>query len=230
MIRFIVLLIILTYSSTAWPTILAKRFTTEEMVRRSDTIGIGKVTNVRYEFTDTKEIFTYTTISCDSLLKGDESVNSFDVIQRGGKTDKFTTAVYGAPSYQDGEEVILFLRTHNTIKTLKKVVAMSMGKYSVITDEQDGKKYAVNDFSELHFLGDKHNEHQDSIVKKPLTDFIEEIKQAIQEENNNPNQSLGSINKTNDSFDWIKWIQKKCVSTANNLSEKYYQIVNEQKG
>jgi len=200
------------------------------MVNRSDTIGIGKVTNVRYEFTDTKEIFTYTTISCDTIFKGDESVNTFDVIQRGGKTDKFTTAVYGAPSYQSGEEVILFLRTHNTMETLKKVVAMQLGKYSVITDEKDGKKYAVNDLSELHFLGEKHIEKHEPVVKKPLNDFIEEIKQAVQKENTTPNQSLGSINKKIDTFDWIKWIQKKCVSKANNLSEKYYNYVDKQKG
>ncbi|MCD6460927.1 hypothetical protein J7L67_09730 [bacterium] len=228
--RIIMLIILLTYSSNVWATILPKRFSTDEMVNLSDTIGLGKVTNIRYEFTDTKEIFTYTTISCDTLFKGDESVKNFDVIQRGGKTDKFTTAVYGAPSYEKGEEVILFLQTHKTIKTLKKVVAMRMGKYSIITDEQDGKQYAVTDLSDIHFLREKDHDKHGYIIKKPLNSFIEEIKQAVEKETTTMHQSLGATNKTGNTFDWIKWIQKKCVSTANNLSKKYYTTIAKQKG
>ena len=236
MYRLILLSIMFTvYSSTAWSTIIIKRFSTDEMVHRSDTIGVGKVTDIRYEYTDKKQLFTYTTVSCDTLLKGDESVTTFDVIQLGGKTDKFSRAVYGAPSYYKGEEVVLFLMTHESIKTLKKVVAMSMGKYSVITDEQDGTKYAVTDLTDLSFATEimQHERQGEDIVKKPLNDFIEEIKQAVIEENATSDQSLGStykIDDTDNKFDWIKWIQKKCVSTANNLSDKYYNYVVEKQG
>jgi hypothetical protein len=205
---------------------MLKRFSTREMASFSDTIVSGKVVDIKYATNDKKQTYTFIEIECDNVLKGKQETKRFKVVQQGGKTEHYTTAVYGAPSYAVNEEVVLFLGTSPKEETVKYVVALSQGKYSVIEDKSTGKKYAVNDLSEIHFLDPKDQNPADKSVQIPLEQFIDDIKQAVQMEDQNTKTSgTGIMNQPSDGVDWILWIRKKIVVYLNKMGYNYRNYI-----
>ncbi len=203
-------------------TLLVKQFSTQEITQRADCVAMGIVTDVNF-ITENNQVYTVTDIQCDRVFKGNVDEKSIQVIQLGGKTDRYTRAVYGAPSYAVDEEVILFMENNKYQKTLKRVIGMSMGKYSIIEDPDTGEKYAVSDQSELHFVQPVQDPFASRLVKKPLDEFIAEIQQAV-EQTSALNQSNTSTQTPDKDFDWIKYIQKLIIDFANNMADKYYTV------
>lgn len=206
-------------------TIMLKKFSTEELTSYSDTIIAGKVRDIQYVETDKKQIYTYVTVECDDIYKGNKQVRRFQVVQEGGKTKAYTTAVYGAPSYAVNEEVILFLETYPKEEDIKRVVALSQGKYTVVADPSTGQKYAVTDLSEIEFLNEADHAVTAKPIRIPLDEFIGSIKTAIQAEQA---QEEGVFSAGSDSsrrepgkFDWITWIRKKVVVYVNQMGAYY---------
>ncbi len=221
----------LFFSSPAESTIMFKKYTTGEMIDRSDTIVFGKVKDISFEQNNRNQVFTYTTIQCDDILKGNPSLNEFKVIEIGGKTAKYTTAVYGAPTYAINEEVVLFLRTNKYDKRLKRVVALNQGKYSITIDPQTGEKFAVTDLSDIGFVDKKDQESERKLHKIPFEDFMRQIKTGINEENKNTTtqdnySDTSAIDKKNiiEKFDLVLWIREKIIFYSNKAAKNYKNI------
>jgi len=208
-------------------TLMMKKLSTDEMVQRSDTIAIGTVKGIEYKTNDKNQTFTYTTIECQNTYKGNKELECFQIIQIGGKTETYTTAVYGAPSYSVSEEVIVFLQTHRTQETLKQVVGLSQGKYSIVEDKTDGKKYAVSDIRDICFL-EQHDHNHNKISRIPLETFIQDIKKSVKkdiletaERLEKPIVPLEIKKMALSHFNWIKWIKQKVVYYSNEFADDY---------
>ncbi len=208
-------------------TLMLKELSTDEMVQRSDTIVIGTVKDIEYKTNDKNQTFTYTTIESQDTYKGNKEITTFQIIQIGGKTQTYTTAVYGAPSYVVSEEVIVFLQTHRTQETLKQVIGLSQGKYSIVKDDTDEKKYAVSDMKDICFLEEDGHKHG-KMSKIPLETFIQNIKESVKKDKLDTAERLKKtlvpleIKKMGLSrFNWIKWIKQKVVYYSNEFANDY---------
>jgi|GEM_PF-1297331 len=216
------------YANPVSSTIMVKKYDTGEMIARSDTIVFGKVKDISYEENTQNQIFTYTTIECENIFKGNKSLTEFKVIEIGGKTEKYTTAVYGAPSYKINEDVLLFLRTNKYDKRLKKVVGLNQGKYSIINDTQTGEKIAVSDLSDINFVDKNDQNTQRKIHKIKFADLIKQIRSGVEEENNAKaiqNQDSESARHTTgkpaEKFDLVKWIREQIIRYCNKAAVNY---------
>ncbi|MDX9703620.1 MAG: hypothetical protein RBU23_11335 [Candidatus Auribacterota bacterium] len=210
-------------SGVCLATILTKQFSTQEITSRADCIAMGIVTDISY-ITDNDQVYTVTNIECNLIFKGDPNETSFQVIQLGGKTDKYTRGVYGAASYAVNEEVILFLEDNKYQKSLKRVIGLSMGKYSVIEDPSTGEKFAVSDQTELHFVQPVKDPFASRVIKKPLDEFIEEIQLAVEQHSGTSMNINSPDDSSNHEFDWIRYIQKLIIDFANDMADKYYEM------
>lgn len=218
---------LLLFLNNVSATLMLKELSTDEMVQRSDTIAIGTVKDIEYKTNDKNQTFTYTTIECQDTYKGNKEIKTFQIIQIGGKTATYTTAVYGAPSYAISEKVIVFLQTHREQETLKQVIGLSQGKYSIIEDETDGEKYAVSDMKDICFL-EEHGHKHGKISKIPLETFIQDIKESVKKDKLETAERLKKpvvpleIKRMGLSrFNWIKWIKQKVVYYSNEFADKY---------
>lgn len=218
--------------ATVEATIMLKRFSVDELTGFSDSIIQGTVKSVEYQRTEKKQIYTLITVSCDQTYKGGEK-RDITIIQEGGKTDTYTTAVYGAPMYDIEEEIIVFLKNLSETQPLNRVVALSQGKYSIVTDENTGEQFAVSDSRDIHFIEDTglHNHgHAENVTKIPVEELIASIKQAVAAEeaaeNTQPSDQQEDLSgmAAETSFDWIRWIRRKIIYYANQCGHYYARI------
>ena len=232
-ITSLLFLFCIVWVSNAFTTIMIKQFSVEEMTHRSDTVVLGVVKNVEYKMNDRNQLFTFVTIETTDVLKGDTENTEFEIIEIGGKTEKYTTAVYGAPTYIQSEEVLLFLRDHIEKVDLKRVVGLKLGKYSVVEDSQTGNKFAVTDLNEIHFAepptdtesDNESDTHADSHGKEgiriPLDEMITQIQAAVAEETPAQTEANMSLHKAQKEFDWMTWLKKQIVRYANKMGAVY---------
>jgi PKD repeat protein len=99
-----VLILMIGAPATATTLVLASD---ERLVDRSDLVAIGRVT--RTEVVDSaRGIWTLSEIAVEQTLKGTHR-SAITVSEPGGSTDSRLAVVFGAPQYQPGERVLVFL-------------------------------------------------------------------------------------------------------------------------
>lgn len=233
---FSLLIIVYQFSiSVVCATVMVKQFSIEEMTQRSDTVVTGIIQNVEYRMNDRNQIFTYVTVEATDVLKGSPQNTVFEVIEIGGKTDRYTTAIYGAPSYEKDEEVVLFLRDHIEKVELKRIVALKQGKYSIVEDEQTGQKFAVTDLHGIDFVEQPaqpaqptHVHSDGETIRIPLDELIHQIRTAVQEQAIQQDESYKeSLEKQQRRFDWAFWLRKKIIEYANKMGATYKRYVSD---
>src|SRR3954452_1169434 len=102
-----------------------------ELVAVSSTIVHGRVVDVRAVWVDGRRaIETFLTIDADEYYKGSAS-RTLTVRVPGGQIGRFRTIVVGAPEFQSGDEVVLFLRAY---EGRVSIVGLSQGAYRVAPD------------------------------------------------------------------------------------------------
>ncbi|RKY63297.1 MAG: hypothetical protein DRQ02_12800 [Candidatus Latescibacterota bacterium] len=133
---------------------IGKQMTLSELVQKASLIVTGKVESIRSEWNDEHSmIFSYIVISPDSLLKGSASEGKITLRLLGGTVGKITTIVLGNPWFEEGEEVLLFLRprTKKPSERFFIVVGSAQGKFHIETVR--GSKVATRDLSQTDFIG-----------------------------------------------------------------------------
>jgi hypothetical protein len=127
----------LLFSSVDATTV--QKLSEEELSSRADTILLGKCTSIRSEWNEARTmIFTYVTISPQNVLKGSPGFQPIIIKKLGGEVDGIGMAVEDTSVFEEGEEVLLFLRRgENEFHT---ILGLYQGKFSVKTDEATGKK------------------------------------------------------------------------------------------
>lgn len=102
-----------------------------ELVNVSTTIVHGRVVDARAAWVDGRRaIETFLTIEADEYLKGSGG-GTVTVRVPGGRIGRYRTIFVGAPEFQRGDEVVLFLRTY---ADRVAIVGLSQGAFRVVAD------------------------------------------------------------------------------------------------
>src|SRR6185369_18074466 len=101
-----ILLLILLFATSSYATTV-QRLGLEDLVKKSHTIVLGRVTNSRtYWSSNRKLIFTNYTIQVDESIKG-QAGRTVEVTTIGGKIGDVELHVSGMPSFQAGENAVV---------------------------------------------------------------------------------------------------------------------------
>jgi len=85
----------------------------------------------------TGEVFTYTTLRVNSVLKGDLPYPNVVIKEEGGVAGGRETTVPGTPSFSTGEQVLLYLDTRPDGSL--RVHQMFLGRFSILKDSASGR-------------------------------------------------------------------------------------------
>lgn len=128
--RVLMLALLLAAPAAARATVLIP-IELRELVAVSSTIVHGHIVDVRAQWVDGRRaIETFLTIEADEYYKGNAS-GTVTVRVPGGQIGRFRTIVVGAPEFQSGDEVVLFLRDY---EGRLSIVGLSQGAYRVAAD------------------------------------------------------------------------------------------------
>lgn len=114
----------------------------DDLVKHADHIVVGKVANVRSEWTDDK-IYSMSTIVVTDNIKGNV-VDSYVITTLGGTAfhprlkAEITMDVSGGLFFSKNEDVVLFTK-QNKIGN-HQVVGMSQGKFNIVSEKDTGEK------------------------------------------------------------------------------------------
>ena len=131
-------LILALLAATVFATQIEYR-SPRDLGRESSLVVRGRVTAVRSFWNATKtKVFTETTIAIDETYKG-RSAGTVAIRQLGGVVGNVRVNVDGAPSWDDGEEVLLFLEPFDGESF--QVAGFCQGKYTIERDPLTGEPF-----------------------------------------------------------------------------------------
>jgi len=106
-------------------------------MRTSDLVIQGEVREISYRM-ESNHIYTYVQVGVSKSIKGNfpEEVT---LRIKGGKIGNIIEKVSGAPSFEKGERVILFLKKVNDFFRLS---GMALGKFKIINE--NGIEFVIN--------------------------------------------------------------------------------------
>jgi hypothetical protein len=107
-----------------------------ELVTTAPVIAHGQVVDVHSQWIDGRRaVETFVTVEVADYLKGNLGDHvTFKV--PGGQFGRYRTVFVGAPSFQNGDEVVLFLKSDGP--SFPFIIGLSQGVYRVVTDTQSG--------------------------------------------------------------------------------------------
>jgi hypothetical protein len=115
----------------------------EELVDNADLIVLGTVAKVEFKPVGNRaSVVTDATINVEQTLKG-AAGKSVKVRVPGGKLDKKTLKVFGAPTFTEGDRYFLLLRKDVNDSTVHRVAGFFQGRYLIY--EEGGETFGVSD-------------------------------------------------------------------------------------
>lgn len=160
-----ILLVILLFSISSYATTV-QRLGLEDLVKKANTIVVGRVTNSRTYWTSNKKlIFTSYTIQVDESIKGQPGRN-LEVTTIGGKIDGVELHVAGMPAFKNGENAVVFVEQNAGYQT---VLGLSQGKFTVTNGE------VANSVGDLSFP----DERPGRPTRMPLQDFKDRVRSIL---------------------------------------------------
>lgn len=133
---------IFLFTGVVFATIVV-RMTVSQMVNRAQLVVEGTITETRARWDENhRYIITEAQVKISRTLKGKAGTSTITVRTLGGEVDGLGLYVAGAPKFKVGEEALLFLERH-PVKDWR-VVGLSQGKFTLITDKRTGSKMAVS--------------------------------------------------------------------------------------
>jgi hypothetical protein len=125
------------------------RFDLEQLTKRATVVVHGKVVSKKSR-KDAKvgAVVTDLRLEVTEPLKGMRG-NKFSFTVFGGVVGDRGSAISGAPTFELGEEVLVFLDRSNKFG-MRSAVGLSQGKYTI--REVDGKRLAFRDLEGLQYL------------------------------------------------------------------------------
>lgn len=174
--RLLVAAVALAVSTPAWATLMLAA-DLETLARRSDAIVRGKaVRSVSVATADGQQIQTITTVRVAASLKGGVG-ETVEVRTPGGTLGDLEQRVAGAPEFEEGQEVVVFL--HRASERHFAVEGLGLGKFDVIRDA-DGEprvRQRVRGLSVVEPDGRVHAAPE--LEPVPERDFLDRIRRAL---------------------------------------------------
>ena len=103
-----------------------------ELVTASPVIAHGHVTDARAAFVNGRQsVETFVTVAVDEYLRGNLGEHvTFRV--PGGQLGRYNTVFVGAPSFREGDEVVVFLKTPS--RGVPVITGLNQGAFRVLPD------------------------------------------------------------------------------------------------
>jgi len=160
-----VLLAILFTAVFAYATTV-QRLGLEDLAKKAHTIVVGRVTNSRtYWSPNGKVILTNYTFQVDESIKGQAGRN-VEITTIGGRIGEVELRVSGMPSFQTGENAVVFLEQSAGYQT---VLGLGQGKFTVMAGQ------VVNSIGDLSFPDGRPGVP----TRMPLPDFKTRIRTIL---------------------------------------------------
>lgn len=135
--------------SAAEATIMVK-LGLDDLAREADTVLAARVSYLWSEWDESGlRIYTYVALEPKELFKGDVRQPEIIVKVRGGIVGAVGQISPGTPSFDQGEDVVLFLK--ETADGFFSVVGLAQGKFSVKRDAATGENYVISNLSGIAF-------------------------------------------------------------------------------
>lgn len=172
----IISLSLLFHTASGWTLMIS--LSTEDLTQEAENIIVGKVVRKECRYDEEgKRIYTYVTISVEEDLKGKAGEKEITVRHLGGEVGEKGLMVSDTPSFEEDEEVLVFLRKGKKPE-FKEVVGWMQGKFRVKRDEVTGERMVISKEKEVY-------KKRRGIVREgrkeiSLTDFKKEIKEIIE--------------------------------------------------
>jgi hypothetical protein len=145
-----------------------------QMGQESELVVLGTVSDVRSFWNESRtKILTETLVSIDETYKGQNGPTA-RVIQLGGVVGNVRMHVYGAPGWNRGEEVLLFLDSAGG--GAYRVAGFSQGKFMVERDPRTGRAFITHPaMDDVEWVGTPSGESQPPArtERTPLDQFID---------------------------------------------------------
>ena len=133
-----------------------------ELVSIAPVIVHGRVVDVRSDWVDgRRSVETFVTVEAEEYLKGNLG-ERLTVKVPGGQLGRYRTVFIGAPEFQDGDEVVLFLK--GSAPSYPYIIGLSQGAFRVVTDARSGRRMVTTPI-----LMGKGGEDPEPVVRGAVT-------------------------------------------------------------
>src|SRR2546423_4160795 len=126
------------------------------LVDASTAIVVATAAESRGRFAAGGWIETVTTLHVDEVIKGSLALDAIDVVELGGAVGNVGYAVAGAPRYDTGERVLLFLETNDRGEWVAK--NMAVGKFAFRRDDAGRRVLQRDDVAGWSYDGTPYRE------------------------------------------------------------------------
>ena len=128
---------------------VARPVTVEQLAREADAVVQGRVTRMESRWAaDGRHIVTRVTVRVSRVLRG-AAAGEVTLEIPGGAVGGFGQRVDAAPSFEPGEEAVVFLRRTAAGRSL--VHGLAQGKFRIL-ERADGSRVAVRSASDVALL------------------------------------------------------------------------------
>jgi hypothetical protein len=146
-----------------------------ELVTIAPVIVHGRVVDVRSDWVDgRRSVETFVTVEATEYLKGNLGERlTFKV--PGGQLGRYRTVFVGAPAFQDGDEVVLFLKSSGP--SYPYIIGLSQGAFRVVADPRSGRRMVTTPIVMGKGGDDPEPIVRGDVTRKPLA--IEAFRDAV---------------------------------------------------
>jgi hypothetical protein len=137
-----------------------------ELVTTAPVIVHGHVVDVRSEWVDgRRSVETFVTVEATEYFKGNLGERlTFKV--PGGQLGRYRTVFVGAPEFQNGDEVVLFLTS--TGPSYPYIIGLSQGAFRVVADARSGRRMVTTPIVMGKGGDDPERIVRGEVTRKPL--------------------------------------------------------------
>ena len=159
----------------------SRMLTDEQLITSSRIILLGNVQSVKSQWDPLHQnIFTYVKVDVLKVLKGRLRGNNIVFKELGGEIGEDATMIFGAPRYEAGQRLLLFLNT-STEGTLR-VAHLFQGKFDVLEDVARGSTRVERKYDQeaIHLLAAQQSGEITNSAS--LDQFTKKIRRTLSEQ------------------------------------------------
>ncbi len=164
------------------------------LARSARVIVRGRVVGVTAQWTEgRRRIISVVSVDALEYLKGDFGPH-FELQVPGGTMGRYRSVMAGAPSFKEGQEVILFLA--GTPPSLPYLVGFSQGVYRVVADPASGRRVVTPPVLVAGATAQKITPGDPNRKPLPLNEFTDQVKTLVAAAAGGDKTGKGTLKRT----------------------------------